>query len=241
MTISSVATNFQTPSHATDQPKRSMRKYEVASLRSDGSLHHSDLTGPASPMFESAFNAFARGTLIKTTQGPVAVEDLKPGMKLITADRGASTLIWIGSVLLMPQRNRTSVSDNQLTRVMSDSFGGGRPMTDFIAGPGARILTRPVENRDSTGADRVLTPLRQLVDGVNVISVTPPSPVRVYHLCLPRHATVMAAGLEVETFHPGPGFERSMGVNMLRLFLSLFPHIREPRDFGSLSHPRLDV
>jgi hypothetical protein len=32
-----------------------------------------------------------------------------------------------------------------------------------------------------------------------------------------------------------------MGTNLLAFFLSLFPHIDTPEDFGRLSHPRLPL
>ena len=47
-----------------------MRKYEVASLARDGTVRYSEHITPASIAFESAFAAFARGTLIATTDGP---------------------------------------------------------------------------------------------------------------------------------------------------------------------------
>ena len=72
---------------------RMMRRYRIRSLREDGSVHETENIGPATPVFEKAFSAFARGTLIKTTTGPVAVEDLEPGMMLITAFWGVWHLV----------------------------------------------------------------------------------------------------------------------------------------------------
>lgn len=215
-----------------------MRKYHIASLKSDGSVKMSENIGPALPVFESAFSAFARGTLIETTHGPVAVEDLVPGMKIVTGERGASPLLWIGSMTLVPNAAGIDPHNLRLTRIMAEAFGMGRPMSDFLAGPGARILSRPSGMGGVFGGERLLIPARNMVDDVNVISITPPRPVTVYHMCLHRHATVSADGLEVETFHPGTGFERTMGEKMLSLFLSFFPHISQPKDFGSLTHQR---
>ncbi|KZY35206.1 hypothetical protein A3731_17740 [Roseovarius sp. HI0049] len=225
------------------QPARkplAMRKYRISSLLSDGQIRTSDQIGPAMPIFESAFSAFAHGTLISTTQGQVAVEDLEPGMKLQTVDQGPMQLLWVGAMTLMPRSERFP-EGSSLTRIMADSFGFGRPQADIMAGPGARFLLRPSGHAERYGNERALTPAAQMVDGFNAIRITPPTPVTVYHLCLRRHAIITAGGMEAESFHPGPGFERNMGPNMLSLFLSFFPHIKQARDFGPLAHERLPL
>lgn len=217
-----------------------MRKFQIASLTRSGGVYHTDQVGPATPVFESAFAAFARGTQIKTTLGPVAVEDLQPGMDILTSEHGPMPLLWLGAMTLMPGREGAAEGP-RLTRIMADSLGLARPASDLMAGPGARLLIRPTEMHDIVGADRILTPARDLVDGVNIIDIAPPRPVSTYHLCLHRHATILAAGLEAESFHPGPGFERGLSQNMLSLFLSFFPHIHAPSDFGRLAHPRVNA
>ncbi len=216
-----------------------MRKFRIASLTRSGAIYETDQVGPAKPMFESAFSAFAHGTLIKTAEGQIAIEDLVPGTEIATAERGLMPLMWIGSMTLVPGDNDTQTDAPRLTRIMADSFGPTRPAQDLMAGPGARLLTRRNEAHDIVGADQILCPSRDLVDGVHVIDIIPPRPVTVYHLCLHRHATIFAAGLQAESFHPGPGFERGLGPNMLQLFLSFFPHVHSPSDFGPLAYPRV--
>lgn len=220
---------------------RAMRKFQIASLGSDGLPHYSEQIAPAMPVFDAAFSAFSHGTLIATTQGQIAVQDLEPGMKIATVNHGPLPLLWIGSMTLVPAALGGDTGSCRLTRVMPDAFGLGRPEANLMAGPGARLLTRPSGLRDSFGHERVLTPAHDLIDGMNVIEVIPPRPVMVYHLSLRRHAIIKAAGIEVESFHPGPGFERQLGPNMLALFLSMFRHIRKPADFGSTNYPRLPL
>jgi len=217
-----------------------MRKYHITSLLADGQVRSSDQIGPAMPIFEAAFSAFAHGTLIATTRGQVAVEDLVPGMKLATADQGAMQLLWIGAMTLIPRSNDIPGGGGSLTRIMADSFGFGRPQADLMAGPGARLLMRS-PGGGTQGNDKVLTPATRMVDGMNAIEIVPPRPVTVYHLCLRRHAIISAGGMEAESFHPGAGFERNMGPNMLSLFLSFFAHVKQARDFGALAHARLPL
>ncbi len=220
---------------------RPMRKFRMTYLRPDGTAGWTDQIAPATPIFDSAFSAFSHGTLLHTPSGQVAVQDLEPGMSVSTADHGPSRVLWIGAMTLVPSAAGLDQSACRLTRIMPDTFGLGRPESNLTAGPGARILGRPPGLRDSFGRERVLTPVSDLVDGMNVIELVPPRPVTVYHVCLRRHAILRASGIEVESFHPGPGFERAMGPNMLALFLSLFPHVKKPADFGSICHPRLPL
>ncbi|QGX97423.1 hypothetical protein EI983_03650 [Roseovarius faecimaris] len=217
------------------RPSIVMRKFEVTSLRSDGEVCRAEHIGPAIPTFEAAFSAFAHGTLITTTRGPVAVEDLEPGMKLITRDHGSQRLVWLGSMKIVPKFAETTAHDARMTRIMANSFGFTRPERDLMVGPGARMLKAGAVLSD---VEPLLMPVNQMSDGMNVIDIVPPSAVDVYHIGLERHATVLANGLHMESFHPGEQFQRNMGQNMLSLFLSFFPHITEPEDFGPLSYAR---
>ncbi|MEB8387610.1 Hint domain-containing protein [Rhodobacteraceae bacterium KMM 6894] len=215
-----------TPNRRDEVPTRT---YNVSFLRRDGSVHSARHVAPATPAFEAAFTAFARGTLITTTNGPVAIEDLEPGLKIVTSERGPSPLLWIGSISVRPSQG----SGPGLTRIMSDALGMGRPMSDLMTGPGARIL-----HRNASTGEQTLRPIRDLIDGMQVIELRPPSAVQLYHIALQRHATITAAGLEVETYHPGPSFENILQYQQFAQFMSLFPHINRPSDFGSLAHPR---
>lgn len=80
MNASTQSTNA--PTLAAQMPKRT---YEVAALREDKSLFIGQSTAPAIPLFENAFSAFTHGSLIQTTYGPIAVEDLQPGDMVQTA------------------------------------------------------------------------------------------------------------------------------------------------------------
>lgn len=219
-----------------------MRRYEVTSLGANGDIETSRHVAPATPQFEAAFSAFARGTLLATTQGLCAIEDLVPGMEIDTVEFGPRPVLWIGSMTILPDAPVETPDQTRMTRIMADTFGMGRPMADVMAGPGARLLHRPAALRELNGtgarSGQVLTPVADFEDGMSTIRITPPRPVLVYHLCLDRHASIKVSGLEMESFHPGLGVEQRMGPNMLSLFLSLFPHITKLEDFGPLAYPR---
>ncbi|MDM7969908.1 MAG: Hint domain-containing protein [Paracoccaceae bacterium] len=227
---------------ASSQKMPVMRRYEVTFLGANGEIDSSRHVAPATPQFEAAFSAFARGTLMATTQGLCAIEDLLPGMQIETAEFGPCPVLWIGSMTILPDAPVETPDQTRMTRIMADTFGMGRPMADVMAGPGARLLHRPAALRELNGtgarSGQVFTPVSDFEDGMNTIRITPPRPVTVYHLCLDRHASIKVSGMDMESFHPGLGLEQRMGPNMLALFLSLFPHIRSLDDFGPLAYPR---
>lgn len=215
-----------------------MRKFEVLSLLPNGDTRSSHHIAPATPLFENCATAFARGTLIQTTQGPMAIEDMLPGDLVECVDADPAKVLWIGSTMMVPSAPGQAEHMRHLVRIMSDSFGIGRPMPDLLLGPAARLLQDKHAYHLVTGNRRLFLPVLELADGMGLIEVTPPSPVRVYHIALERHAAIRAAGLAVESYHPGEYWVEGVGQNMMNLFLSLFPHISKPEDFGPLAYPQ---
>ena len=211
------------------------RAFEVAAMRADGSRSISTFKAPPLPLFESAFSAFSRGAVLSGPQGDIAIEDLQPGDWLNTSAGEPAQVIWIGSSNFVPADSGRRMP---LIRIMADSFGQNRPETFVTVGPAARLLQTPAHLRGSTGGAPLLTPAQMFVDNVNIIEVVPPTPVRLFHLCLTRHAAITVGGIEMETFHPGMGATRQVTHAQRDLFLSMFPHIAHITDFGPLAHPR---
>lgn len=211
------------------------RTYEVAALREDNSLFIGQSSAPAIPLFEDAFSAFTHGSLVQTTMGPVAVEDLQPGDMIQTSTGEAAQLTWVGTSTFSPA---DAGKRTPLIRIMPDSLGQSRPERSLTVGPGARILHTPANLRGLADGKQLLTPASKFVDGVNVIEVTPPTPTRLFHICLSRHAVINVDGIEMETFHPGAAAPREVSHSLRDRFISLFPRIGHLSDFGPLAHPR---
>lgn len=211
------------------------RRYQLSYLEEDGQIETATRLAPAIPDYEEAFSAFARGTVIATSDGPVAVEDLVPGMQALTAEDRCETITWIGSMTLFPPRAMRGMHGGTLTRITADAFGIGRPMPDLVLGPGGRLLLR---SRFGDRAGSVYASANNFVDGVSIIEVTPTAAVPVYHVMLERHGSLRAAGLEIESYHPGVTRE-DRGPRAAQSFLSLFPHLRSFSGFGPLAHPHM--
>ncbi len=222
------------------RPRRTLsltRKYEVAALLPDLTITHRSHVAPATPLFEDATCAFARGTLIRTARGPVAVEDLLPGAYLDTP-RGAQPVMWIGSGTFVPGTADDVTSLTSLTRITQDAFGIARPEGELLVGPAAHMVVRRDKFTRLIGRDSVLAPVRDYTDGDRIFEVTPGGAVQLYHLMLPHHSTIRVGNVEMESYHPGKGVVAKMGPNTRALFLSLFPNLESLEDFGDLAMPR---
>lgn len=223
------------------RPQRSMplmRRYEVAGLAPDGTHLNFARALPAQPHLDEAFAAFARGTLIATAHGRVAVEDLAPGMALETADAGLQPLLWVGSTVLAPADDPDHAVP-ALTRITSDSLGLGRPMPDLVLGPRARMLFRHPRCRMMFGAEAGFAPVGAFVDGASLIALRTVQPMRVFHLCLQGQHVLNANGVEIESYHPGENAADLMDSKTRVQFLSLFPHLDGFDGFGAIPIPRL--
>ncbi|MEP5155230.1 Hint domain-containing protein, partial [Planktotalea sp.] len=134
------------------------------------------------------------------------------------------------------------IPDSSLTgliRLIADGYSKSGALGDLMLGANARLLQSRPALQQLIGVSSVLTPVRDLEDGYTAFMVTPPSPVRLFHVRLPNHAAIYANGRPVETYHPGKGVEDLLGENMRALFLSLFPDVESFADFGSLAYLRM--
>ncbi|MEM0935547.1 MAG: Hint domain-containing protein [Pseudomonadota bacterium] len=216
------------------------RRYEVAALAPNGDVETFTRVAPATPVFEDAFAALARGTLIATADGPVAVEDLLPGTMVETVTAGPQPLLWVGAMTVYPDRGDGAGGEaGSLTRLAADAFGLGRPAPDLVLGPRARVLYRSPGCRALIGTAEAFAPARGFIDGDQTIQLTPVSPVRVFHLAFHGQQVIRANGMEVESYHPGPEPEAMIQPDMFEMFLGLFPHIEGTDGFGPMNIPRL--
>ncbi|WP_149754316.1 Hint domain-containing protein [Roseivivax sediminis] len=214
-----------------------MRRYEAAALLPDLSVSRVSVTAPAIPVFEDAASAFARGTLIRTVGGPVAIEDLLPG-DYVETERGAEPVVWIGSTTFVPGLDSEATGLTRLTRIVTDAMGPGNTGSDIVTGPAARMVVDVPRLKSLIGHSRVLVPVAEFADGDRFLDIAPAGAVQLYHLALRRHATIRVGGIEVETYHPGTSIRRQLGDAHAERFLKLFPNVGGIEDFGELALPR---
>jgi hypothetical protein len=215
------------------------RRYEVLWLDRSGQVQELTRIAPAMPLFESAFSALARGALVETPTGSVAIEDLLPGTQVNTGT-GPRPVRWVGRITLPPANLKQDESPD-IFRLTTDAFGHGRPAPDLVLCSGARLVQRVARLAAPGRSPEVLVPVADFADGVHVTMISPMSAVTAYHLALDEHAAIQVNGLSVETFHPGRDLPDFVSGELLRLWLSLFPYLGGTADFGPLALPRLSL
>lgn len=235
-TLSSATQTPKSGEFRTDaQSPFGVRVADIAAINHEGKIVIGQRKIPMTEQFDHAFAAFGQGTLFQSPAGFIAVEDLHPGDQVTTADGTTEDVVWIGSATFSP----TDQGDRMtLTRIMADSFGMNRPETFVSLGAGARLLQTPPDMRGVQSAKRMMSSTRSLVDGVNVIDVMPPTPIRLFHVALRNHGALIAGGLEVESYHPGLQPMQHMSHTLRSVFLSLFPQVQQIGDFGVMRYPR---
>mgnify|MGYP000439002212 FL=1 len=232
---------LQDPAALRQTNKPQLRRYEVSALLPNGSIAETRHIAPALPLFDNAFCAFSRGSLVETTHGPISVEDLLPGDELIVRDADPLPLIWKGTTSLIPSRSDSKGRTHRLTSFTADSMGLQKPMSSLVVGPSARLLRYPSDGSGSAQSAPTLCPPQVFQDGMNIFETAPPSVVDMYHLCLPRHAVIKVGGLEFESYHPGPESLKLVSYAIKTLFLNLFSHAESLNDFGPLAYERMDL
>ena len=100
-------------------------------------------------------SGFAAGAVIMTLDGEKAVEDLRPGDRVITRDTGMAILKDISV-----QRLRT-----RTVRIQAGSLGHTRPVRDVVLPAGQFLLIRDWRAEAMFGSRRALVQVSQLVDG----------------------------------------------------------------------------
>lgn len=221
------------------RPATPTRRYDVLYQGADGQIDEFTRAAPALPVFEAPFSAFARGALVATPRGEVAIEDLLPGTPVLTRD-GPQPVRWIGR-LLLPPANLKQDTGPDVYRLASEALGPMKPVPDLVLCSGARVLHHARRLSALTMGTEVLVPVAEFADGVTVTQLTPMSAVTAYHIALDHHAVIEVNGLPVETYHPGEEYPEGLPADLLPLFLSMFPHLRALGDFGPLALPRMGL
>jgi hypothetical protein len=165
-------------------------------------LQCSDRTLRPTPSEQPSVICFTPGTMLRTETGPVAIEDLGPGERLLTRDSGPQPVLWTGHRRMSGAR-LFAMPDQRPIRLRRGALGLDRPEEDLILSPEHRVLVKGHAARALWGEPEVLVRAADLV-GDRLIAVDHSLRETWYiHLMLERHEVIWANGLEVETFHPG--------------------------------------
>jgi hypothetical protein len=130
---------------------------------------------------------YCGGTRIRAEGGEIAVEDLRPGDRVVTASGGLRPVVWLGKRALDIQ-NHPAPERVWPVRVSADAFGEGQPHRDLLVSPGHNLAF-----------EGVLIPACALINGLSVAQVQTER-VEYWHVELDAHDILLAEGLPAESY-----------------------------------------
>jgi len=127
------------------------------------------------------------GTPVMTLRGALPVEDMRPGDKIITRDRGVRELRAIS------QRD----TGDQLVRIAPGALGADRPEAPVWVLQTQPVLVRDWRAQARFGKPQAIVPAARIVDGQSIIQTAPDAPLRLFTLLLDSPHIIYAGGIEM--------------------------------------------
>lgn len=158
---------------------------------------------------------FVAETPIMTDRGERPVEELVPGDLVLTKDNGLQPLRWIGTRRVKAQGKFAPII------IRAGAFGDH---SDLAVSPLHRILIRDSLAELLFGEAEVLVAARDLVNDHSVRQVEGGF-VDYFHILFDQHQVVYSAGLETESFLPGPQIDECFEAEMVTEIQELFPEV----------------
>lgn len=180
----------------------------------------------------------ARGTLIETTNGEVAVENLMFGDMVRTLDGPPQPIRWIGSRKISSADLKADPS-LQPVRVSAGALGENLPKRDLFLSPQHRVLLQDWRSQLLFGEGQVLAPAKSLTNDCSIRTLTDASEVEYFHILFDDHQIMFTEGLPTESFHPGEFVLGEMEDSTRSELLTLFPELCSDEGYGASARPSL--
>ncbi|HMO73411.1 MAG TPA: Hint domain-containing protein, partial [Paracoccaceae bacterium] len=172
---------------------------------------------------------YTPGTRIVTDAGPVAVEHLRPGDRVLTRDSGFRPLVWCGRRALSLAEAAAQPAFAPV-RIARGALGPGVPSRDLVVSPQHRMLLAGARAEMLFGEHEVLVAALHLV-GLPGVTRLPPQAVDYVHVMCERHEVIQAEGAWSESFQPGAAVVGSMAAAARDGLRALFPELAAGRPF----------
>ncbi|MGB1388470.1 MAG: choice-of-anchor L domain-containing protein [Paracoccaceae bacterium] len=161
---------------------------------------------------------FTAGTLITTPRGLIAVEDLRPGDRIMTRDTGMQTLRWIGTATF------SAIGAHAPIRLEAGALGN-HDTTEVS--PNHRILVTTPWAETLFGSSEVLVRAKHLVNGTTIKPRADGRAVIYVHLLFDHHQIVCCDGMLSESYQPGAKTLGSFDAETRAEIFDLIPELDE--------------
>lgn len=176
--------------------------------KASGNIVAPDFSNDTSFATPFSVPCFTPGTMIATRQGPVAVEDLRPGEMLLTRDNGFCPVLWVGrsQYRLSPSNGGARL---QPVMIKAGAFGYGVPQNDLIVSPDHQMLLTKQLVAGALPSVEILVPARCFLGRAGVV-VAPQREVAFVHVLMERHEILLADGAWTESYRPDTSVVRAL-------------------------------
>lgn len=178
---------------------------------------------------------FARGTLIATLEGEVAIEELRQGDFVLTRDDGYQQVRWVGSAALSAADLRKHPNLHPI-RIKAGALGHAMPTVDLVVSPQHRILVTSAVAERMFQQREVLVAAKHLIalDGIDIADDL--DCVEYWHFLLDHHQVVVSNGASTESLFTGPEALKSVPPASRLEILSIFSELAD-MDHDALPEP----
>lgn len=170
--------------------------------------------------FDPTVWCFARGTMIETDRGEVAIEALMADDMVRTADNGFRPLRWVGSTTVKATGSKAPILFRK---------GAIGNTQDLLVSPAHRVLLQDWQAEILFGTKELLASAQSLVNDHSIIRHEMEE-VEYFHILLDQHEIVFANGAPSESFHPGDADVGTMAQEARDEIFSLFPQLATDQD-----------
>ncbi len=174
-----------------------------------------------------------RGTLVETKNGPVAIEKLHPGMRVVTVDGGAADLRLSLSRKITGAALRCNPKLHPV-RIMAGALGEGLPRRDLLVSRHHRMLVNSAIAERMFGQREVLVAAIRLTELPGIFVDDNIDEVEYFHLVFDRHEIIIAEGAATESLHAGTEALKALTPQARTELLEVFPEFPCP---GSTPDP----
>jgi Hint domain len=182
---------------------------------------------------------FTPGALVETDRGPVPVEKVAIGDRVLTRDSGYRPVRWCGrrdltlaDVIAQP--------DFRPVTIRAGALGPGLPERDLTVSPQHRMLLTGAEAELVSGESEVLAAALHLV-GRPGIDRRPAAPVSYVHFMFDQHEIVRVDGAWSESFQPGQATLDGLGEASRDEIFALFPALATEPGLRAYASARLSL
>ncbi|WP_050602281.1 Hint domain-containing protein [Ruegeria sp. 6PALISEP08] len=165
---------------------------------------------------------FTSDTLIMTDRGEIRVQDIKPGIRVVTTTGGSEPVRMVLSRTLR-QSDLLKKPELRPIFIAAGSLGHGLPRRDLRVSRQHRMLVRSAIALRMFATRDVLISAVRLTELPGIFIDDAATRVTYHHLIFDRHVVLFAEGAPSESLFTGPEALRSLPSEALHELLQLFP------------------